>query len=157
MLSIATLFLAVLMAGLLQSRSPPVEWPFAMQRGLLFWCVGIQSLLTAYSHTGLAYQTALALGRTPGSTFQFELGMAYLAFGFLGVFGEWIASFRTPTAVAYPVFAIGCGSGYLYRLAQGMPASFSTALYAWISDAFIPFILLALTFWTLREVNKKSF
>ncbi len=145
MLSLAMVFLAFLMSGLLQNRAPLLPWVNAMRRGLLFWSVGIQGLLTAYGHTGLAAQTAAALGWPPGTPFQYELGMAHLALGFLGISGEWFPSFRAPTALAYSVFAIGCGSGFLARMLHGMSTSLGTAVNVWISDCAVPLALLMLS------------
>jgi hypothetical protein len=147
MLSVVMAVLASLMASLLRGNQAGLSWHQAFPRALLFWSVGVQSLLTAYAHTGLAHVMAHALGWPSGSPFQWELAMAHLSFGFLGIMGEWFPGLRLPTTVGYSIFAIGRTTGYFLRLAHGFPTPTFLTIDTWIAGIAVPITLLIMAAW----------
>jgi hypothetical protein len=56
----------------------------------LFFNIGVMSLLAAYANVFMGPETAALMGREAGSPFQFEMGMAYLSFGVIGMLAFWI-------------------------------------------------------------------
>lgn len=149
MLSLALLAMSLVMASLLRNRPDPVPRAEALQRGLLFWMVGVGGLLAAYGHTGLAVQTALQLGWSVGSPFQFQVAMAHVAFGVLGLASEWLPSFRTPAVVGSVLFLVGLAVGDV-RLAH-QTGSFPLSLNLWVGLVLAPLMLLVCTALVLRR------
>lgn len=143
MLSLALVAMSLVMASLLRNRPDPVPRAEALQRGLLFWLVGVGGLLSAYGHTGLAVQTALQLGWSAGSPFQFQVAMAYVAFGVLGLASEWLPSFRTPAVVGSVLFLLGLAAGDI-RLAHQL-GTFPLSLNLWVGLILAPGVLLICT------------
>jgi hypothetical protein len=156
MLSAVMAVLASLMASLLRGNESRLSWRQALPRALLFWCVGVQSLLTAYAHTGLANLMAHALGWPAGSPFQWEIAMAHLSFGFLGIAGEWFPGLRLPTMVGYSIFAIGRTTGYFLRLSQGFPTPTFLTIDTWIAGMAVPVLLLVLAAWKKNASDSHS-
>ena len=72
---------------------------------ILFINVGLSGLLAFYGHAFMADKVAATIGWAPGSPFQFEVAVANLAFGVLGVLcirfrdGFWLA-----TGIGYAIF-----------------------------------------------------
>ena len=56
---------------------------------VLLFNMGITSLLAAYAHLFMGPLIAEQIGWLPGSPFQFEIGMANLSYGILGVLAFW--------------------------------------------------------------------
>ncbi len=154
MLSIALVALALIMASLLRNRPEPVPRAEALQRGLLFWMVGVGGLLAAYGHTGLATQTALQLGWSVGSPFQFQVAMAHIAFGVLGLASEWLPSFRTPAVVGSVLFLTGLAIGDL-RLAH-QSGIFPLSLNLWVGLILVPLALLICTTIVVRRQASRA-
>lgn len=56
---------------------------------ILFFNMGLMGLLGAYAHVFMGPETAKSIGWEPGSPFQYEIGMANLAFCTLGILSYW--------------------------------------------------------------------
>jgi len=82
---------------------------------LLVIGAGVAGLLAFVSHAFYAASTARSIGWQPGSPFQFEVAVADLSYGVLGLMcirrrgPFWLA-----TGVATSVFFLGCDYGHLY-------------------------------------------
>lgn len=83
---------------------------------LLVVGAGVGGLLAFVAHVFDAARTARSIGWPPGSPFQFEVGVADLSYGVLGLMclrrrgPFWLA-----TGVATSVFFLGCNYGHLYE------------------------------------------
>jgi len=113
---------------------------------LLVVFAGLGGLLGALGHTFYAAQIAHGIGWPPGSPFQFEVAMANLAFGALGILCIWRRDgFWTATGVGLAVFYLGCAYGHLQDLlAHGNYAPFNAGLGIWVNDAAVPLTILGL-------------
>src|SRR5262249_16653361 len=56
---------------------------------LLVVMVGVTGVFAAYGHTAMAAKVAEEIGWPPGNPFQFEVAMANLALGVLGIMCIW--------------------------------------------------------------------
>lgn len=112
----------------------------------LFFNLGCGSLLGAYGHLFMGPEIAEKIGWAPGSPFQFEIGIANLAFGVLGVLSYWIrGSFWTATIIGWSVFVMGCFVGHLINFAEtGNSAPYNIGLYIWLYDFLLPILFLVL-------------
>lgn len=83
---------------------------------LLVIGAGVAGLLAFVSHTVFAAATAESIGWSPGSPFQFEVAVANLSYGVLGVMCiRWRGSFWLATGLATSIVFLGCNSGHLYQ------------------------------------------
>jgi len=112
---------------------------------LLVIFAGVGGLMGAVAHTFFAREIALGIGWQPGSPFQFEVAMANLAFGVLGIMCIWNRSgFRTATGVGLAVFLLGCAYGHLQAMLAGNYAPYNTGPGIWLMDVVIPLTILGL-------------
>jgi len=72
---------------------------------LLVIYVGLMGVLTAYAHVFRPVQTSASIGWSP-SPYEYEVGMADLTVGVLGILCVWLrANFWLATAIATAVLA----------------------------------------------------
>ncbi|MDD5382939.1 MAG: hypothetical protein PHH60_04725 [Candidatus Margulisbacteria bacterium] len=113
---------------------------------LFFFNMGFGGLLAFYGHTARAAETALSIGWQPGSPFQFEVAVANLAFGVLGILCLWMrGNFWWAAAVGGGVFGLGAAYGHIRDmiLAQNFAPN-NAGLILWYGDIFLPLLLLLL-------------
>lgn len=118
---------------------------------LLVIFAGIGGLMGAVIHTFFAKEIALGIGWQPGSPFQFEVAMANLAFGVLGIMSIWNRKgFRTATGVGLAVFFLGCAYGHFKDMLAGNYAPYNAGPGIWLADVVIPLTILGLLFFRRR-------
>ena len=85
---------------------------------LLVFFAGLGGLMGFLGHTFKAQEIALKIGWQP-SPFQFEVAVANLAFGVLGIMCIWQRrGFRTATGIGYAIFLLGCAYGHVRDMTQ---------------------------------------
>src|SRR5271155_5226270 len=78
--------------------------------------VGLMGLLTAYAHVFRSAQTSASIGWST-SPYEYEVGMADLTVGVLGVLCLWIrGNFWLATAIANAVWLLGDAVGHIRQL-----------------------------------------
>jgi hypothetical protein len=112
---------------------------------LLVIFVGLGGLLGFLGHTFKAQEIALKIGWQP-SPFQFEVAVANLAFGILGVMCIWQRQgFRTATGIGYAIFLLGCGYGHVRdMMLHGNLAPYNVGPVLWVNDLAVPVVILLL-------------
>lgn len=108
--------------------------------------VGLLSLTAAYMHVFMGPEVAKQIGWQPGSPFQYEIGMANLSYGFLGVLCFWIRGrFWDATAIGWSILLLGCFVGHVndYYVNHN-DAPYNIGLHIWIYDLFLPIFVLSL-------------
>jgi hypothetical protein len=126
----------------------PVSW-MRVAEVLLFYLlvifVGVGGLLGFLGHTFKAGEIALQIG-WQASPFQFEVAVANLAFGVLGILCIWQRrGFRTATGIGYAIFLLGCGYGHLREMIQdGNFAPYNVGPVLWVNDLAVPLFILIL-------------
>jgi hypothetical protein len=79
----------------------------------LFFYVGIMGVFTAYAHVFRPLQTSASIGWAT-SPYEYEVGMADLTVGVLGILCLWIrGNFWLATAIANAVWLLGDAIGHL--------------------------------------------
>ncbi|HUC42217.1 MAG TPA: DUF6790 family protein [Candidatus Micrarchaeaceae archaeon] len=84
--------------------------------------VGLGGLLGFVGHTMRAGPVAASIGWPAGNPFQYEVAVANLAFGVLGIlclrFGD---GFWTATAIGWSIFMLGAAAVHLHQIHIGQP------------------------------------
>ncbi len=113
---------------------------------LLVVFVGAGGLLAAYAHTFRAAETARYIGWAPGSPFQFEIAMANLTMGVLGLLCIWRrGGFWLATGLASATFGFGVAYGHIVQMIQvGNYAPGNVGPVLWLSDTSVPALILIL-------------
>jgi hypothetical protein len=119
--------------------------------------VGIAGLLGFYAHAFHAAATAEIIGWPPGSPFQFEVAMANLAFGVLGILCLWLrGGFWAATIIGFALFLEGAAYGHIRDIILNhnyAPGNAGVILY-W--DIIVPLVQLVLLVAYLRLTSKGS-
>lgn len=112
----------------------------------LLFSIGCGSLLGAVGHLFMGPEIAAQIGWPAGSPFQFEIGMANLAFAVLGILSFWIRGhFWTATIIGWAVFVLGCFAGHLIDYVQtGNISPYNMGLFIWLYDLVLPILFLGL-------------
>ena len=112
---------------------------------LMATLIPIGGLMAFLGHSFKAQEIALKIGWQP-SPFQFEVAVADLAFGVLGILCIWQRrGFWTATGIGYAVFLLGCGFGHLQDMARhGNLAPYNVGPVLWVNDLAIPVVILVL-------------
>ena len=96
-------------------------------------------------HTLKAREIALKIGWQP-SPFQFEVAVANLAFGVLGILCIWQRrGFWTATGIGCAIFLLGCAYGHVRDMTRhGNLAHYNASPVLWVNDLAVPVIILLL-------------
>ncbi len=121
---------------------------------LLVIFAGLGGVLGFLGHTFMAREIALKIGWQP-SPFQFEVALANLAFGVLGILCLWQRQgFWTATGIGYATFLLGCGYGHLRdMIVHHNYAPYNVGLVLWLNDLAVPLAILVLLL--LRRQNER--
>ena len=107
--------------------------------------IGIGSIWAFIGHVFLANMVAAQIGWPAGSPFQFEVGIANLSYGILGILClKFRDNFWTATVVAVSIFYWGAAYGHLLNIIQTGNLSPGNAGYALYGDFIIPLVLIVL-------------
>ena len=113
---------------------------------LLVIAVGMGALVAGAFHVFNGPATAKMIGWEPGSPFQYEVGIADMAFGlvcFLCLFIR--GSFWLAAIIANSFFLLGCMVGHVRSLAEsGNLAAYNIGPNIIISDLILPLLLIGL-------------
>jgi hypothetical protein len=119
--------------------------------------VGFSGFFAFSGHAFLADQVAASIGWAKGSPFQFEVAVANLAFGVLGVLcvffkdGFWLA-----TGIGYAVFLFGAAFGHIREIIiAGNLAINNAGPILYIGDIAMPMLILALLMMKWR-INRST-
>jgi hypothetical protein len=113
---------------------------------MMLFNVGIGGLFAFAGHAFMADQIAVKIGWPTGSPFQFEVAVANLAFGILGLLSlRFRGDFRLATATGYAVFLLGAAAGHIREMIQkGNFSDYNAGAFLFVADVFIPLTLLVL-------------
>lgn len=107
--------------------------------------VGLGGLMAFMGHTFRADEIARSIGWQPGSPFQFEVAVANLAFGVLGLLClKFRDGFWTATIVGYGVFLEGAAYGHIRDIVETGNLAVNNAGPVLFSDVLFPLFLLGL-------------
>ncbi|MFC1568548.1 DUF6790 family protein [Candidatus Margulisiibacteriota bacterium] len=113
---------------------------------LLVIGVGAGALVSGVMHVFNGPATAKMIGWAPGSPFQYEVGVADMAFGLICVLCLFFrGSFWLAAIIANSFFLIGCMIGHVRSLAEsGNLAAYNIGPNIIIADLLLPLALIGL-------------
>jgi hypothetical protein len=112
---------------------------------LLVFYAGVGGLMGFLGHTFKAQEIALRIG-WQSNPFQFEVAMANLAFGVLGLMciGQ-RRGFRTATGIGFAIFLLGCAYVHFWDMTRhGNVSPYNAGPVLWFNDLAIPLVILLL-------------
>jgi hypothetical protein len=112
----------------------------------LFINVGGTSLFAFVGNAFFPDNLAINIGWPTGSPFQFEVAMANLALGVLGVLCMWIrGNFWVAVGLGSAIFSLGSASGHIREMiAKQNFALYNIGPVLLVNDIMVPLIILAL-------------
>jgi hypothetical protein len=112
---------------------------------LFLFPIGIGGLIGFLGHTFRAAPTAASIGWPAHNPFQYEVAVANLAFGILGICCAWVrGGFRAATAIGWSVFILGAACVHLHQINTGQPFAPGNAGATLYFDLTVPVLVLAL-------------
>ncbi|MFH1683699.1 MAG: DUF6790 family protein [Candidatus Margulisiibacteriota bacterium] len=139
-------FIAIVIHSLLMKERTAKK---VVEVALLYLLVinfGLGSLISGFAHIFMGPQTAAMIGWPAGSPFQYEVGVADMAFGFICFLCLFFrGSFWLAAILAESFFLLGCMIGHLRSLVEsGNLAAYNIGPNIIISDLIMPFVLIGL-------------
>ncbi len=121
---------------------------------LLVFYVGLMGLLSAYAHVFRPIQTSASIGWST-SPYEYEVGMADLTMGVLGILCIWIrGNFWLATAIANAVWFLGDAIGHTRQLLLANNHAVNNSGVFLVAEFVTPVIMLALALHCLpRKAN----
>jgi uncharacterized membrane protein len=122
---------------------------------LLFIYVGLMGLLTAYAHVFRPIETSASIGWST-SPYEYEVGMADLTVGALGVLCLWFrGNFWLATAIANAVWLLGDAVGHIRQITINNNHAANNAGIFLVAEIVTPFLILFLALYT-RSASAKQ-
>jgi hypothetical protein len=107
--------------------------------------IGLGGLVAFTGHTLRAVPVAASIGWAAGNPFQYEVAVANLAFGILGILCLWNrGGFWTATAIGWSVFLLGAAGVHLHQIRIGQPFAPGNAGAILYFAIIMPVLVLAL-------------
>jgi hypothetical protein len=120
---------------------------------LLFFYVGLMGLLTAYAHVFRPAETSASIGWST-SPYEYEVGMADLTVGLLGVLCvKFRGDFWLATAIANAVWLLGDAVGHIRQMTlYNNHASNNSGIFL-VTEIMMPIVILALTLYHRHSIR----
>lgn len=107
--------------------------------------VGVYSLWNFFANIFYSEEVAKLMGWGSGSPFQYEVGIAYLAFAVLGILCIWErGDFWFATIIGFSIFIFGIGIGHIEEHIKSHSKASGNAGLLLYFDLIMPIILLIL-------------
>jgi uncharacterized membrane protein len=123
---------------------------------LLFIYVGLMGLLTAYAHVFRPIETSASIGWST-SPYEYEVGMADLTVGVLGVLCLWFrGNFWLATAIANAIWLLGDAVGHIRQMTINNNHSANNAGIFLVAEIVTPIAILFLAFYNRSATPKEE-
>ena len=111
----------------------------------LAWIVGVNAIITGSGHLVMPDPIADSIGWPRGSPFQWEVGLAGLLIGVLGVMAPMFdRDFQLATVIAFSIFFLGAAVGHVVQLVRAHNTSPGNTGFIFWFDVIAPLALIAL-------------
>lgn len=120
---------------------------------LFFFYVGVMGILTAYAHVFRPIQTSASIGWST-SPYEYEVGMADLTVGVLGILCMWLrGNFWLATAIANAVWLLGDAVGHIRQVALANNHAANNSGVFLVVEFMMPVLILILTLYYRRTTE----
>jgi len=152
-------FMAILVHLLLtkQPKTKKIVLEIILMYFLVF-TVGLGGISSFMGHIFMGTEIAKSIGWPSGNPFQFEVGVAYLAFGILGLLciklkrGFWLA-----TGLGSIIFYYGAALGHIKdMLTNHNYAAYNSDSLLYVGDILVPSIILVLLITYVVTFKKRT-
>jgi hypothetical protein len=148
---IALVAASIHLAFSLRRRSSAVAVARTYLLYLLVIYVGLMGLLTAYAHVFRPLQTSASIGWST-SPYEYEVGMADLTVGVLGILCLWLrGNFWLATAIANAVWLLGDAVGHIRQMLLYNNHAANNAGIFLVTEIATPLIILFLAFYVRKS------
>jgi hypothetical protein len=128
----------------------------ALLRWMLFFSVGLGTIWGFIGHTFFCERVAQSIGWQT-SPFQFEVAVANLAFGVLGVLAPWRSrGFQAAAVIGVSIFGLGAAYGHVHQMVVAHNFAPNNAGVILWADAMGPVVMLALLGIRARQDRKAA-
>lgn len=118
---------------------------------LLVIYVGLMGLLTAYAHVFRPLQTSASIGWST-SPYEYEVGMADLTVGVLGILCLWLRdNFWLATAIANAVWLLGDAVGHVRQMVLYSNHAANNSGIFLVTEITMPLIILLLALYVRKN------
>ena len=122
---------------------------------LLFIYVGLMGLLTAYAHVFRPLETSASIGWVT-SPYEYEVGMADLTVGVLGVLCLWFrGNFWLATAIANAVWLLGDAIGHIRQITLNNNHAANNSGIFLITEIITPLVIVLLALYVRATTERK--
>jgi hypothetical protein len=122
----------------------------------LFIYVGLMGLLTAYAHVFRPVQTSASIGWQP-SPYEYEVGMADLTVGVLGVLCLWFSgNFWLATAIANAVWLLGDAVGHIREIILAKNYAPNNSGIFLLAEIVTPLVILFLALYHRHATSRRD-
>jgi hypothetical protein len=160
MFQVVFALLAVLTASLHLASSPNRRSSGTAIAGtyliyFFFIYVGLMGLLTAYAHVFRPAQTSASIGWLP-SPYEYEVGMADLTVGVLGILCLWLrGNFWLATAIANAVWLLGDALGHIRQVILVNNHAANNSGIFLVAEIVTPLVILFLTLYHHNATSER--
>jgi len=118
---------------------------------LFFFYVGLMGLLAAYAHVFRPVATSASIGWST-SPYEYEVGMADLTIGVLGVLCVWFrGGFWLATAIANAVWLLGDAVGHLRQMMVNNNHAENNSGVFLVAEFVVPVVILFMAVYCYRR------
>ena len=111
----------------------------------LVWVVGVNAIICGSGHIVMPGPVAESIGWPKGSPFQFEVGLANLGIGVLGVLSpSFDRDFALAVVIAFSIFYFGAALGHVREMISAHDTAPGNAGFIFWFDVIAPPALIAL-------------
>ena len=146
----ASIHLAVSPAS--RSSKPAIARTYLLY--LLVIYVGFMGILTAYAHVFRPIQTSASIGWST-SPYEYEVGMADLTVGVLGILCLWFReNFWLATAIANAVWLLGDAVGHIHQIAANNNHAANNSGIFLIAEILAPIVIFLLALYNRKTTGR---
>jgi hypothetical protein len=111
----------------------------------LVWLAGVNSLIVGSGHLTMPGPIARSIGWPAGSPFQWEVGLAGVLIGVLGVLSaSYDRDFQLAALLAFTIFYLGAAVGHVRQMVTGRNFAPGNAGFIFYYDILAPLVVIAL-------------
>ena len=124
---------------------------------LIVTSIGLQALFAFAGHAFEPDFIAEQIGWPTGSPFQFEIAIANLSYGILGLLCIWFrGKFWIATVTGNLIFLWGAAYGHFVQMAKGNDSPYNSGIFLYAGDIIIPFIIFLLMIYYFFSLKKEA-